>query len=145
MKTPFEGGCTCGAIRYRCDAEPMMMFNCHCRDCQRATGTGFAPVVYVEKARFSLTQGELAHYRTPAERGGFNLRGYCKDCGSRLTGGESERGIGINAASIDDPSGYHPQFSIFAADAQPWSPVDASVPAHPKYPPFFGVEKKGRP
>ncbi|HEU0005684.1 MAG TPA: aldehyde-activating protein, partial [Terriglobia bacterium] len=41
MKIPFTGGCVCGAVRYECSAEPIMMFKCHCRDCQRVTGGGF--------------------------------------------------------------------------------------------------------
>ncbi len=41
MKIPFTGGCVCGAIRYECSAEPIMMFKCHCRDCQHVTGGGF--------------------------------------------------------------------------------------------------------
>ncbi|PYJ25771.1 MAG: aldehyde-activating protein, partial [Verrucomicrobia bacterium] len=43
MNIPFTGGCSCGAIRYECDAEPIMMFKCHCRDCQQGTGSEFAP------------------------------------------------------------------------------------------------------
>ena len=41
----FTGGCVCGAIRYECDAEPIMMFKCHCRDCQHVSGGGYAPVL----------------------------------------------------------------------------------------------------
>jgi hypothetical protein len=43
IKIPFTGGCSCGAIRYESTAEPIMMFKCHCRDCQQTTGGGFAP------------------------------------------------------------------------------------------------------
>ncbi|PYK62656.1 MAG: aldehyde-activating protein, partial [Verrucomicrobia bacterium] len=47
MPTKFTGGCTCGAIRYECTAEPIVMFNCHCRDCQRGSGGPYTGVVYV--------------------------------------------------------------------------------------------------
>src|SRR5438552_18015421 len=97
MTPPFSGGCACGAVRYECSAEPIVMFKCHCRDCQRITGGPFSAVVYVPRAAFKLTRGSLRYYATPSESGGHNKRGFCAECGSRISGGESERGIGINA------------------------------------------------
>ena len=52
MKTPFSGGCACGAIRYSCAAEPLYMGNCHCRDCQRATGSAYFAAVIVKQSDF---------------------------------------------------------------------------------------------
>jgi hypothetical protein len=51
MKVPFTGGCACGAIRYECNAEPIMMGKCHCRDCQHISGGPFVPFVIVLHAR----------------------------------------------------------------------------------------------
>lgn len=47
MPLPFSGGCFCGRVRYECDAEPRIAFNCHCRDCQYATGSAYAAVLMV--------------------------------------------------------------------------------------------------
>jgi hypothetical protein len=47
MPAKVTGGCACGAIRYEVTADPIVMFNCHCRDCQKATGSGYTPVFYV--------------------------------------------------------------------------------------------------
>ncbi len=57
VSIPFTGGCACGAIRYECSADPMMSLNCHCRDCQRATGSAYNTVVGVPAARVQFTQG----------------------------------------------------------------------------------------
>ena len=135
MTTPFSGGCACGAIRYECSADPIVMFNCHCRDCQRATGGPFSAVVYVPAKAFKLTHGSLRHYSTVSASGGHNKRGFCAECGSRISGGESAGGIGINAGSLDDPSWYQPQMDIHTADAQPWDTMDPKVPKFELDPP----------
>ena len=65
MKIPFTGGCSCGAIRYESNAEPIMMFKCHCRDCQQATGSGFAPGMLLPREAFRFTGGQLRYHFTP--------------------------------------------------------------------------------
>lgn len=50
MTAPLTGGCTCGAVRYECTAESVMAFNCHCRDCQRATGGPYVPAVVIPRS-----------------------------------------------------------------------------------------------
>ena len=69
MKIPFTGGCACGAIRYECSAEPIMMFKCHCRDCQQVTGGGFVAGLLVPASAFRSDEGATAlPFHT--ERGG---------------------------------------------------------------------------
>jgi hypothetical protein len=135
VSAPFVGGCVCGAIRYECTAEPITTFNCHCRDCQRTTGSAFSPVVYVPAKAFKITKGSPRYYSTPSEMGGQNKRGFCSDCGSRLFGGASDEGQGILAASLDDPSVFKPQMHFWTSDAQPWDHMDPTVPKFDKYPP----------
>ena len=132
---PFSGGCACGAIRYEYTAEPITMFNCHCRDCQRATGTAFSAVVYVPAKAFTITKGSPRYYSTLSEVVGDNKRGFCAEYGSRLFGGGSDEGLGINASSLDDPSRFRPQFDIFTSDVQPWDQMDPKLPKFEKYPP----------
>jgi hypothetical protein len=139
MNLPFTGGCACGAIRYECTAEPISMFNCHCRDCQRVTGAGHASVVLVPAAAFKVTRGERSYHFTASAAIGRHKRGFCAECGSRLTGGENRQGtseiVGINAGSLDDPSWFRPQYDIFTSDAQPWDQMDPAIPKYEKYPP----------
>src|SRR4051812_22310240 len=106
MKTPFSGGCACGAIRYECTAEPTMMVQCHCRDCQRVTGGGYISVAIVPPQAFKFTRGTPRYHFTESEGMGMHRRGFCADCGSPLTGAENREGtsgmVGVTVASLDD-------------------------------------------
>jgi hypothetical protein len=135
MPNSFTGGCVCGAVRYECTSRPIAMLNCHCRDCQQVAGGAYTPVVYVPRKAFRLIKGALRYYCTPSARGGENKRGFCPDCGSRLTGAESERGIGITASSLDDPSWFKPKMHLWVCDAQPWDVLDPNLPKFEQYPP----------
>ena|SRR5688572_29325609 len=84
MKLPFTGGCACGAIRYECSAEPREMFQCHCRDCQRASGGVGAFALLVPKESFKFTKGTPRYHFTQSEMGFQHKRGFCPECGSRL-------------------------------------------------------------
>src|SRR5215813_6508963 len=130
MPSSFTGGCACWAIRYEVTAEPIVMFNCHCRDCQKTTGSGYTPVFYVPANAFKITKGTPKYYMV-----GGNVRGLCPECGSRLFGGKSEQGQGITASSLDDPSVFKPQFQIFISAAQPWDHMDDQLPKFQKYAP----------
>lgn len=134
----FTGGCACGAVRYEVRAKPLMMFNCHCRACQQVSGGPYTPAVVVLSKAFKLTQGSLKYHFLPNAKGGRHKRGFCPECGSRITGGESDkptRWVGVTASSLDDPSWFEPRFDIFAAQAQPWDLMDPRRPKHPQYPP----------
>ena len=138
MKIPFSGGCTCGAIRYECTAEPIMMLKCPCRDCQQLTGSAFVPAVLVPAEAFRLTRGQLRYHFTSSIARGKHKRGFCPECGSRVTGGEFEEQsqfVGILAGTLDDPSWFQPQMDIFVSDAQPWDQMDPATPKFDQYPP----------
>lgn len=128
------GGCVCGAVRFECSAEPIVMVKCHCRDCQRTTGAAYVPAVIFPFQAFKVTRGTIQHYGTQSDGGGHNLRGFCATCGSRLTGAEDpERGIiGVVAGSLDDPSIFKPKFETYTNDAQPWDLMDETTPKFPK-------------
>lgn len=130
----FTGGCVCGAVRYECDAQPTLMFKCHCHDCQHVSGGGYAPVVYLPKAAFHVTKGSLQRYATESTGMGQNLRGFCGRCGSRISGGEKENGIGILAGTLDDPTLFQPTVDIHVTDIQPWDLLDPKTTKFDGYP-----------
>ena len=84
MPTSLTGGCACGAIRYACMADPLLALNCHCRDCQRASGTAFAAILRVPAAAFTVTQGEPKFFTVTGDSGNPVSRGFCSECGSPL-------------------------------------------------------------
>jgi hypothetical protein len=88
---------------------------------------------------FKLTRGMPKYHFTESAAMGQEKRGFCAECGSRLTGGENPQGttgfVGINAGSLDDPSWFQPQMDIWTSDAQPWDQMDPQIPKFEKYPP----------
>jgi predicted nucleic acid-binding protein len=113
----FTGGCACEAVPYESSAAPILMFKCHCRDCQRVTGGGHVPALLVPTSAFRLTKGELRYHFTPSLAGGQHKRGFCPECGSRLTGGEFDEqpknSVGITAGSLDHRAWFRPTMEIF--------------------------------
>jgi len=117
-----------------------MTFKCHCRDCQHITGGPFVSGLLVPRAAFRLTKGELKYHFTPSLAGGRHKRGFCADCGSRMTGGESDSQqtdfVGVTAGSLDDPSWFKAEMDFFVSDAQPWDLMDPAIPKFDFYPPM---------
>jgi hypothetical protein len=136
MTLPFTGGCACGAIRYECSAEPLMMLHCHCRDCQRSSGGPFSSFVVVPKNAFSLTKGSLRFHASPSEMGGKTHRGFCAECGCPVQGGPDAIPdiVAIRTASMDDQAGFDPQMDVWVSDAQPWVQMNPALPNFDFYP-----------
>jgi hypothetical protein len=135
MKIPFTGGCMCGAIRYECSTEPILMGLCHCRDCQRATGTAYAAAILVPRDAVSIA-GEVKYYDVIGDSGKIVGRGFCPNCGSRLFGArENADFISIQAGSLDDPSWFEPQLNLYVASAQPWDYLNPELPKFAQFPP----------
>jgi hypothetical protein len=136
MPVPYTGGCACGAIRYECAAAPLRSVNCHCRDCQRATGSAYYAELLVPSAAFHLTTGELTYYAVTANSGRILRRGFCPECGCPvLILIDGQPFLSIAATSLDDPSSYQPEMDIFTSRAQPWHAMSPSLPKFPEMPP----------
>ena len=135
---PFAGGCACGAIRYECSVEPVRMVQCHCRDCQRFTGTAFVAAAIVPREALKLLQGSPRYFRTTSSRGAnlYVQRGFCAECGSPVVTKPDSvpHLIAIHAASLDDPSWFRPAWNMWTSDAQPWGCMDPNLPKFEKYP-----------
>jgi hypothetical protein len=136
---PIAGGCVCGAVRYECSVKPLAMLACHCRTCQMTSGGAYMPIVLFPASAFKFTRGAPRYHTTDKLNGEKHRRGFCAECGSRLTGAETEgkepRWIGVAAASLDEPGLFRSSADIFTSHAQAWDVMDAALPKHPEYPP----------
>jgi hypothetical protein len=102
-----EGGCLCGAVRYRVKNPPFRTSVCHCRFCQRRTGSAFGVGVYFRKDDFELLRGELKSYQHRSDESGRWLKmEFCPKCGTTLTWTLElfPDGRGVAGGSFDDPA-----------------------------------------
>ena len=133
MHLPFTGGCACRAIRYECPVEPVLSGNCHCRDCQRATGSAYASLLFVPAAAVRLS-GDPRYYSVRADSGHTVSRAFCGECGSPVLGKMAKRPglVALFAASLDDPSWHRPIMDTWTSSAQPWDFMDPALAKHGK-------------
>jgi hypothetical protein len=134
MPVPFEGGCRCGAVRYRCTSEPAAVVHCFCRDCQYASGGVGAPVLVVEAEKVSI-EGTPAVFDSATDSGNIATRSFCSRCGSPLFARSSASGgvlMGIKVASLDDPTWAVPNVQVWTASAPPWAGVRDDLVKFPR-------------
>jgi hypothetical protein len=124
----LSGGCACGSVRYECEAEPVFMLNCHCRDCQRANGSAYAAIMAVPASSVQMRSAPR-YYTVTGGSGAAVERGFCEVCGSQVTIkiGRRPDVLGLQAGSLDDPSLYKPTKDLFTASAQPWDYMDPNL------------------
>jgi hypothetical protein len=130
---PIEGGCFCGAVRYRIDAPVRGVRACYCRKCQYMGAGGPNYVAMAAKAAFQITRGEPRRHSAPADSGNDVARLFCGDCGTYLWSDSPAYDVyPVRVGTLDDPSGMIPQVQIWTEAAQPWHHIDPDIPAHPR-------------
>ncbi len=131
------GGCLCGRVRYVAQGEPRFAVNCHCRICQRVTGSGYTPVAAYAECDVEVS-GEIKYFERRGDSGGKVWEGFCAACGARLTGkAQTMDGLLlIQAGSYDDPNLFRPSMDIFTASAARWDAMDPALPKYPGMPPW---------
>jgi hypothetical protein len=123
----LEGGCLCGAVRYRVRGKPTNTMICHCRTCRRATGSPVVAWLTFASADFEVTTGTLAEFRsTPPVR-----RGFCRTCGTPLTYShqESPDSIDVTTCSLDEPQAFPPTHHSWLSDDVGWVRFGDGLPA----------------
>ena len=123
-----EGGCLCGAVRYRVEGEPIASGICHCRTCRKAASAPALPFAVFPTDRFAFTQGEPAEFRSSPPV----LRTFCGRCGSPLTYRSEDEGgrIDVMTCSLDHPEAFPPAFHVWACHELAWERGAGSLPSH---------------
>jgi len=132
----FEGGCDCRAVRYRLRSTPLFVNCCHCRWCQRETGTAFALNAMIETARVELLSGEPELVDTPSNSGKGQKIARCPTC--RIALWSHYAGAGtvlsfVRVGTLDNPDRFPPDIHIFTSTKQPWVVLPPGARAVPEY------------
>jgi hypothetical protein len=129
----IKGGCLCGAVRYTAEADPTSATVCHCRDCQKFTGSAFAALVRVAKEAVTL-EGTLKTFSSIGGSGNPIRRHFCPECGSSIAEEPGTRPgfIILNVGTFDQPAIAKPGREIFRDDALPWVEVHGEMPRFAK-------------
>jgi hypothetical protein len=133
---PLDGGCTCGAVRYRMTSKPMFVHCCHCRWCQRETGASFALNALIEADRVSLLKGEVEVVDTPSNSGKGQRIARCPKCHISLWSNYAGAGDAvrfIRVGTLDEPDRLPPDIHIFTSSKQPWVVLPSDTPAVEEY------------
>jgi hypothetical protein len=131
----IEGGCLCGKVRYSADCDPIFVGVCHCKDCQKQTGSAFSAVIAMPKPMLSVT-GSPKAFESKGDSGKAYSRTFCPDCGSSLMGetGMMPDVVMVLAGTLDDASAVNPSMEIYCDSAQPWVSLGGERPRFPKMP-----------
>ena len=135
-ETFAAGKCLCGAVSYTVKAAPIATGQCHCKDCQRASGTGHMSLAFFKREEFDL-HGETASFAVKADSGNTNTRHFCPKCGSRIYGENSARPgiVGISVGSANDNSWFKPQRVVYIKDQPAWDVTATDIPRFEMMPP----------
>jgi hypothetical protein len=135
-KFPVEGGCQCGAVRYRLMGVPLGVYACHCKDCQRFSGTTHTLSMIVHAEHLELIAGEPEGTDKLADSGRTVRMMACSQCGTKLWNVPlaSPQYRVVRPGTLDDMSWAVPVGNIWTSSAAPWVAIDPGVPNFPGQP-----------
>lgn len=135
MSETFEGGCSCGAVRYRLTSRPMFTNCCHCLDCQKQTGGAFAINAMIETSRIEMLSGEPVVIDMPSPSGRGHEVHRCPKCDVALWSNYGRRTWMrfVRVATLDEPHAITPDAHIFTRSRVPWVTLPDDTPAFEIY------------
>ena len=132
----FTGGCLCKAVTYKSNADPLMILNCHCENCRRATGSVFGTNMFVPEDQLQF-DGELTTFNHKAASGNTITNQFCTKCVTQLFRSSSGRHnvVSVRAGTVDDPNILKPNMNVFTDSMVPSTQLDQNLPSATKMPP----------
>jgi hypothetical protein len=132
----YEGSCTCGSVRYRMTSEPLFVHCCHCRWCQRETGSAFALNALIEADRVVLLAAAPEVVPTPSASGRGQKISRCPSC--RVAVWSNYAGAGdavhfVRVGTLLEPDRLPPDIHIYTSSKQPWVVLPPDTPAVPEF------------
>jgi hypothetical protein len=130
----IKGSCRCGNVSYESSADPVFVGICHCRSCQKSTGSAYGTVLAVPSASLTIT-GTTKTFDDVSDTGNPTHRAFCPECGSTITQtADIMAGLTmIPVGTLDDPSSVNPAMQIYCDSALPWSTLPG-MQSFPKMP-----------
>ena len=132
----MEGGCTCGQVRYRLTGTPLIVHACHCRWCQRETGTAHALNAIYEADRVVHTGGEPELVLTPSASGKGQKIARCPTCRVAVWSNYPQAGAAarfVRVGTMDNPDLCPPDVHIYVSSKQPWVTLPAGARAFSEF------------
>jgi len=134
MNTQREGGCSCGAVRYRLASEPLFVHCCHCLNCQRQTGSASVINLLIEADRVELLAGEPVRVDVPRDDGSTQWIFRCPQCQVAVYSVYTRPQIlFVRAGTLDESASVEPDVHIYARSKVPWVTLPEGVPAFEVY------------
>jgi hypothetical protein len=134
VSVEMEGGCACGEIRYRLASDPLITHCCHCRNCQRQTGSAFVINLLIEADRVELRSGEPQPVGVPRDDGSTQTIFRCPACQVAVYSQYGRPGVlFVRGGTLDDPSRFEPDVHIFTRSKLDWVTLPESAPAFDAY------------
>jgi hypothetical protein len=125
-----EGGCACGALRYRLQSEPLIVHCCHCLNCQRQTGSAFVINVLIETDRVEVLEGAPQPVDVPRDDGSFQRIFRCRECQVAVFSEYTYPEVRfVRGGTLDDPTGVKPDVHIFTKSKVGWVVIPEGMPA----------------
>jgi hypothetical protein len=122
MDAPYAGGCQCGRIRYEIWANPLTLYVCHCRECQKQSSSAFGMSMTVSRNAFVVLKGQPKEWSRVSDKGRDVICFFCGECGTRLFHRPARNLdiVNIKPGTLDDTSWLKPVGNLWTGSAQPW-------------------------
>ena len=128
--TFFTGSCLCGSVKYKSNSDPLVIQNCHCDQCRKATGSVYLTNLFIKEENFEIS-GEVNSYTHLSDAGNNMTKYFCPKCGSQVFGKNSGRPaiITIRAGTVNEKDIIKPIRNLFLKSKIPSTPTDSNLEA----------------